>query len=233
MIYPKEGDYVLQNSNNVIFQVKKIEEGKDYIYTISPNEGCDWTEKKIKTASFLNREFTVLSKNSKKRISDLEFLERYSSGGKLGDDAPVKKDTNPKDSLGTKKPSISAVPANVMTEVGVAIGGEGGRKYGRHNYRQTGVMASVYYDASWRHISSWWEGEDIDPKSGLNHVVKAIASLVILRDAMLNDMVEDDRPPKSKSGWEDRLQKDLDNLFEMYPDCEQAVTELNKGEKKK
>ena len=46
-----------------------------------------------------------------------------------------------------------------------------------------------------RHLVGWWEGEDLDPDSGLSHVTKAIASLVVLRDAMLNGKCEDDRPP--------------------------------------
>jgi hypothetical protein len=74
---------------------------------------------------------------------------------------------------------------------------EGAAKYGRHNYRVAGVRASVYYDAALRHLMAWWEGEDLDPDSGLSHVTKAITSLVVLRDAMIQGQCTDDRPPCS------------------------------------
>ncbi len=37
----------------------------------------------------------------------------------------------------------------------------------------------------------------IDPDSGMSHITKAIATLVVLRDAMLQDKFTDDRPPRS------------------------------------
>lgn len=104
------------------------------------------------------------------------------------------KPTNPKDSIGIRKAPLSTVPMNVVAEMGVAML-EGAAKYGRHNYRGVGVRASVYFDATMRHLISWWECEDIDPDSGLSHITKAIVSLAVLRDAMLHDKWQDDRPP--------------------------------------
>jgi len=40
---------------------------------------------------------------------------------------------------------------------------------------------------------AFYGGEDCDQDSGLSHITKAIAGLIILRDAMLNDSVVDDR----------------------------------------
>jgi len=107
------------------------------------------------------------------------------------------KSTNPKDVVGIRKAPMSTVPANVLAEVGVAML-EGSLKYGRHNYRTAGVRTSVYYDGTMRHLMAFWEGEDLDPDSGVSHVTKAIASLVVLRDAMLQGMITDDRPPCAK-----------------------------------
>lgn len=107
------------------------------------------------------------------------------------------KPSNPKDLVGVRKAPMSTVSAAVMAEVGVAML-EGAAKYGRHNYRAVGVRASVYYDATMRHLFSWWEGEDIDPDSGMSHITKAITSLVVLRDAMIQNMMADDRAPVSK-----------------------------------
>jgi hypothetical protein len=109
------------------------------------------------------------------------------------------KSTNPKDMVGTRKVGVSCVPQAVMAEVGLAML-EGASKYGRHNYRIAGVRASVYLDALYRHIFlQWWdEGEDIDVESMLSHITKGISTLVVMRDAMIQGLLVDDRPPKSK-----------------------------------
>lgn len=86
------------------------------------------------------------------------------------------------------------LPGPVIAEVGLAML-EGAAKYGRHNYRSAGVRASVYLDATARHLIAWWSGEDIDPDSGLSHVTKAITSLTVLRDAQLQGLCTDDRAP--------------------------------------
>lgn len=106
------------------------------------------------------------------------------------------KPTNPKDMVGVRKAPMSTVPANVLAEIGVAML-EGASKYGRHNYRAVGVRGSVYYDGVMRHLMAWWEGEDIDADSGMSHVTKAITSLVVLRDAMMQGKFTDDRPPRA------------------------------------
>lgn len=106
------------------------------------------------------------------------------------------KDTNPKDAIGTRKVGFSALPWRVLYNLGLGMM-EGAAKYGRHNYRAAGVRASVYFDATVaRHIGPWWEGEDIDPESGLHHIDKAIVSLLVLRDSMLEGNFVDDRPPR-------------------------------------
>ena len=129
----------------------------------------------------------------------------------------TKKDTNPKDAVGTKKPTMSTVPAPVLMELGIAML-EGALKYGRHNYRNAGVRSSVYYDAAMRHLMRWWEGEDIDPDSGISHITKAIASLVVLRDAqMTNHVAFDDRPPTSSPEWFAQLEALVAPLLKRYP----------------
>jgi hypothetical protein len=135
------------------------------------------------------------------------------------------KPTNPKDSVGVKKVPMSTLPAPVAAELGLALM-EGARKYGRHNYRVSGVLASVYYDALMRHIMAWWEGEDIDPDSGLSHVTKAMSTLVVLRDAMINGNLKDDRPPPSKAGWVAELNEHAARLIDKYPDGKPAHVAL-------
>ena len=107
------------------------------------------------------------------------------------------KATNPKDMVGTRKVPLSTLPYRVLWRVGLAML-EGALKYGRHNYRGAGVRASVYFDAVVsRHLGAWWEGEDTDKDSGLNHIDKAIAGLMVLRDSMLQGNWVDDRPPRT------------------------------------
>jgi hypothetical protein len=123
------------------------------------------------------------------------------------------KDTNPKDTIGIKKVPMSPLPGNVLMEVGLGLL-EGALKYGRHNYRVAGVRASVYYDATMRHLMDWWEGTDIDPDSGLNHITKAIASLIVLRDSMMRGNWNDDRPPAVDPGWIQEYNKKAKDIIE-------------------
>jgi hypothetical protein len=143
------------------------------------------------------------------------------------------KDTNPKDAVGVRKwRQYCTVPITVVWELGVAML-EGARKYGRHNYRVAGVRASVYVDAAKGHIDSWWEGEDIDSDSGLSHITKAMASLAVLRDAMINDMVTDDRPPKvcNFDAFKADMQQAVEAIMDRHPDAREPFTEL--GERSK
>ncbi len=136
------------------------------------------------------------------------------------------KSSNPKDAVGTKKVPLSTISAPVMSEVGLAML-EGARKYGRHNYRAAGVRGSVYYDAIMRHMMAWWEGEDIDPDSGLSHIVKAIAGLAVLRDSMIFENWVDDRPPKMPDGWVQKLNQKAAEIIEKYPNALEPYTAIN------
>lgn len=140
------------------------------------------------------------------------------------------KPSNPKDNFGIRKAPMSTISAPVLMELGVAMK-EGACKYGRHNYRVIGVRASVYYDATMRHMMSWWEGEDIDPDSALSHITKAIASLVVLRDAMMRGNWEDDRPPLTGAGWMTVLNEKTAALAEKYPASVPPYTQIGEESK--
>lgn len=126
------------------------------------------------------------------------------------------KPSNPKDIVGIRKAPMSTVSAAVLAEVGVAML-EGALKYGRHNYRAVGVRSSVYYDGTMRHLMDWWEGTDIDPDSQMHHITKAITSLVVLRDAMIQGKCEDDRPPRSAAFYAD-LNAKASAMMDRYAD---------------
>lgn len=150
-------------------------------------------------------------------MSALWKLPRETYGADLEPFDTTKKDTNPKDAVGVRKAPLSCLPVNVLFEVGIGML-EGARKYGRHNWRAIGVRASVYYDAAMRHLAQWWEGEDLDDDSGIHHVSKAIACLLVLRDAQIRKMCEDDRPPSSGE-WLGDLNAAAGDVIDRYPDA--------------
>ena len=135
------------------------------------------------------------------------------------------KDTNPKDAVGIGKAPLSTVPAPFLHALGLAMM-EGARKYGRHNYRTAGIRYSVYYDAAMRHLTAWWEGEDIDPDSGLPHPIKAAACMAVLFDSMVQENATDDRPPQSPPGWLAGMNKHAADLLKKYPESLPPHTEL-------
>jgi hypothetical protein len=102
------------------------------------------------------------------------------------------KPTNPKDQLGADK-----VPLHLWPETATILGSmamlDGALKYGRSNFRAMGARASIYVDAVRRHLGRWFEGEDLDPDSGLPHLAHALASLAILVDAHAAGRLTDDR----------------------------------------
>lgn len=102
------------------------------------------------------------------------------------------KDTNPKDSIGCDKMPLHLWPtsATVLGTLGLL---DGASKYGRANWRVAGVRASIYYDALFRHMSAWFEGEDYAADSGVHHLGHALACLAIITDAMACGKLVDDR----------------------------------------
>ena len=131
---------------------------------------------------------------------------------------------NPKDVNANNKIPYSCVPSTVIAELAVAML-EGARKYGRHNYRVVNILSSIYTDAAKRHIDAYIEGEDIDEDSRLHHITKAIASLVVLRDAMIQNTLIDDRPPRSPKYWMELLNEKVEEIIKEHPDCKQIYVE--------
>jgi len=137
------------------------------------------------------------------------------------------KDSNPKDGCGAKKPPLSYIPRPVLYEVGNALF-EGSRKYGAFNWRIAGVRASIYQDACGRHLDAWVEGQDLDPDSGIHHISKAIAGLIVIRDAMICDKFVDDRPPSAPADWMEKAQAQTDAIIERHPTSKAPYTQIRK-----
>jgi hypothetical protein len=126
--------------------------------------------------------------------------------------------TNPKDLIGCDKLSIHLWPesATMMGCLGLL---DGARKYGRSNWREAGVRASIYYDAVRRHLAAWFEGEDNDPDSGLPHMAHALACLAIIVDSDSAGKLVDDRMyPSGYRALVKRLTPHVKRLKELHKD---------------
>jgi hypothetical protein len=106
---------------------------------------------------------------------------------------------NPKDSLGIKKVSITKLPM-----VGIAHGSHammyGADKYGPYNWRDNAVIASIYIDATMRHLMAWFDQkEELAQDSGVHHLGHVLANMAILLDAQETGNLIDDRPHSGKA----------------------------------
>lgn len=102
-------------------------------------------------------------------------------------------DDNPKTVYGEAKFRISDTPVNSIRLLGL-VHNNGAEKYGTLNWREHTVSASVYYNAAWRHMAAWYEGENLDPESGLPHLAHVMACMSIILDAEKFGKLNDDRP---------------------------------------
>lgn len=103
------------------------------------------------------------------------------------------KPSNPKDIIGSDKVPLGLVPAVTMAYL--AVGHlEGDLKYGRANWRETGVRTMIYVDACLRHIEKFKEGEWEDDTTHVPHLANALACLSIIIDAHHAGKLNDDRP---------------------------------------
>lgn len=129
-----------------------------------------------------------------------------------------KKDTNPKDVIGSGKVPLGLCPDTLDVATSMAFL-EGALKYGRYNWRIAGVRASIYRDAGRRHFDAWWNGQDIDPKSGLHHLWKLAACIAILVDSIEIGNMVDDRPPRvNMDNMYDRMEPLVGELKQRYDD---------------
>jgi hypothetical protein len=194
---------------------------------MSETDVCQYCWRTGRQISLEGHAFDCKYAAAQHRLEEDKLLQGIPAEQIMAGDAqpPATKPTNPKDAVGVLKYAMSYVSAPVLAEIAVGMT-EGGHKYGRHNYRVIGVRGSIYYDATMRHLMQWWEGEDLDPDSGLSHITKAITSLVVLRDAMIQGKFNDDRPPKTKTDWSADVNGRTKALDAKYPKKVPSYTEI-------
>lgn len=99
---------------------------------------------------------------------------------------------NPKNAHGQRKVPLHVVPPALLIQTARAISSN---TYAPYNWRDNGVVASVYYAAIQRHLNAWWDGQDLDTDSGVSHLAHAAGGIAILLDAISAGNFLDDRPP--------------------------------------
>lgn len=206
------GRYGKTNPIGVVGVIQRIVPGNELPIHVAWDNG--WTN------TYRQTDLEISSLIECDRATKKEWEEEPTTAAEL---VAKFKETNPKDAVGTAKVPMSTVPLPVLMELGLAMM-EGARKYRRHNYRIAGIRASVYFDAAMRHLFAWWEGEDTDPDSGLSHIVKTIATLVVLRDAQMAGKCTDDRPPVVHKDFVKRMNELAKQIIEKYPDGKEPYT---------
>jgi hypothetical protein len=103
---------------------------------------------------------------------------------------------NPKTAAGLRKLPMDLIPPIVLAELAAVLGLGAdcpAKAYGRWNWRGAKVEAETYVAAIERHLLRWRSGEEIDDQTGVSHLISAIASLAILRDAQDAGTLVDNR----------------------------------------
>ena len=123
--------------------------------------------------------------NTTEQIEHYEKLKAEASGGEMKNPKEVRQQ------LENKTP-YEFVPVTGDKETAIVFK-HGAEKYGRFNWRQTGVKGSTYIASIRRHWEAFSSGEDIDPDSGQPHLAHIIANCKIALDAKKFDKFIDDR----------------------------------------
>jgi hypothetical protein len=138
------------------------------------------------------------------------------------------KATNPKDRAATSRLDLSLFPDTAVIYGALAMT-EGDCKYGGYNYRVGGVLASVYYAATSRHLAKWFGGEWADPRTNVPHLASALACIAVVIDAVECGVLKDDRPPRvDVAGLLTRFEENVKHLQTMFPDGPERYTEEKK-----
>lgn len=69
----------------------------------------------------------------------------------------------------------------------------GASKYGPYNWREDHIRATTYKGAILRHLRAYFDGEDLDPESGVSHLAHIRACCAIMQDAAKHNTLIDDR----------------------------------------
>lgn len=108
-----------------------------------------------------------------------EGLPRYAVPANA---ALVRGDDNKYD---TGKPMWDLLMWDAVTEI-VKILTFGAEKYGPYSWQEVEDARHRYMAALMRHIVAWYNGEEVDPESGMHHLAHAGCNLLFLLSNDLN-----------------------------------------------
>lgn len=92
---------------------------------------------------------------------------------------------------GQKDVELHAIPWESLQEIGKVFK-FGAEKYDDYNYRK-GYRWSLSFDALQRHLWAWWDGEEVDPESGYNHMAHVAWHAIVMLYYTLTGRGKDDR----------------------------------------
>ena len=75
----------------------------------------------------------------------------------------------------------------------------GAEKYSPDGWR-AGIEYRRIYAALMRHMMAWWNGEDLDPETGLSHIHHAACNIMFLQNYIETGREELDNRPEVKDG---------------------------------
>lgn len=105
-------------------------------------------------------------------------------------------DTNPKKQYG-----VQSIPLSYWSSLASSYGAlafyNGALKYGKANYANTPVEASIYIDGAMRHLAAWVAGEEFDPADNVPNLGGVLANIGILLEARAAGTLIDDRAKQS------------------------------------
>lgn len=89
---------------------------------------------------------------------------------------------------------MDLIPVSTLRGIGDVLGfGAETKGYGERNWEK-GLAWNRTYAAAMRHLTSWWDGEDLDPESGLSHLSHAATNIAFLIEFVKTHPELDTRP---------------------------------------
>lgn len=93
------------------------------------------------------------------------------------------------------------LPVDSLREI-VKVLTHGSRKYSPRNW-ELGLEYNRPYGAALRHLTSFWEGEDLDDETGLEHLAHAACCILFLLSFQLREMKKFDNRPIITKGTDE------------------------------
>lgn len=126
---------------------------------------------------------------------------------------------------GTKDERFDLLPWGSLAKIARHFG-EGAKKYDDHNWRR-GYEWSKSFAALQRHLTAFWEGEDIDEETGSPHLAAAGFHILVLLEYMDTHPDFDDRYKKPETNPLGEVFTDeLPEVDGFYADNEGTIWEL-------